>query len=486
VKTLIVGAGIGGMVTALYERMAGHEVLMFESKSRLGGRLAYHERGEYRVDEGPTVVLLPDMIKDILEELGLSERVEFIQIDPLYPLHYPDGSKFLKWSNKEKQKKEIEKFFPGESGGFDKYMNDMRERYNDGKASFLDHAFLQRREFWTMGNIKTLMKLKAYQSVRKQSRKYFKSTRLQEAFALQTLYIGGSPGQTPAIYSLVPFSEHEHGIWYVKGGYAKLAEVLAEALEERGVEVRTHSRVSEIVTKGTEATGCIVNGEEIEGDRIILNAEFPAAEKLMPEPPKKTYKPSSGCLLFYFGLNKPLDTDHVHNFYIGESLDNHMNDLFVNHRLSNDPAFYVFNPSLIDETLAPRGHGVAYVLVPVPAADKVSRQEYITYAGKIRELLIERTDADLNEKIEWEHIRTPYEAELDGLYQGGSFGIAPTLFQSGVFRPQVKPFSYSNVYAVGASVHPGGGIPIVMHGAKVLSEILRSETKEELMDIKEN
>lgn len=474
------------MVTALYERMAGNEVVMFESKARLGGRLAYHERGEYRVDEGPTVVLLPNMIKEILNEIGLADRVEFVQIDPLYPLHFPDGSNFLKWSNKENQKKEIEKHFPGESGGFDEYMDDMKERYFDGKASFLDHAFLQRRAFWTIGNIKTLIKLKAYQSVRKQSKKYFKSIRLQEAFALQTLYIGGSPEQTPAIYSLVPFSEHEHGIWYIKGGYAKLAEVLAEALEERGVEVRTHSSVSEIVTEANEATGCIVNGEEVNGDRIVLNGEFPAAEKLMPENSKKTYKPSSGCLLFYFGLNKPLNTAHVHNFYIGESLDKHMNDLFVEHKLSDDPAFYVFNPSLIDETLAPEGHGVAYVLVPVPSADKISRKEYLTYAEKIKKLLIERTDAQLNEKIEWEHIRTPHEAKLDGLYQGGSFGIAPTLFQSGVFRPQVKPFSYNNVYAVGASVHPGGGIPIVMHGAKVLSKILRSETKEELMDIKEN
>ncbi|TVP82783.1 MAG: phytoene desaturase [Alkalicoccus sp.] len=477
-KTIIAGGGIGGMITALYENKSGNEVILFEKKSSTGGRLAYHRHGEYKVDEGPTVVLLPDMIKDILEELGLQSRVEMQRIDPLYPLHFPDGTTFLKWSSTEKQKEEISRLFPGEEKNFDKYMADMETRFTEGKEAFLTKAFLTRRSFWTPKNVKTLWKLRAYQSVRKQAAAYFRHPKLQDAFSLQTLYIGGSPSETPAIYSLVSFSEHAHGIWYVKGGYAGLAEVLTEAMEERGITVRTNSEVEALVTDGTRCTGVKVDEAVENADRVVLNGEFPLAEKLVREP-SRSYKSSSGCLLFYFGLNEPLDTEHVHNFYMGENLDNHMNDVFKKYRLNRDPSFYVFNPSLIDSSLAPEGHGVAYVLVPVPAGRHITRKEYQDYATLIKRKLIEKVDINLELKTVWEHVRSPYEAKIDGLFSGGSFGLAPSMSQSGIFRPQVKPFAYNNVYAVGASVHPGGGIPVVMQGAKILSQVLKEDAAEQ-------
>ncbi|SDN39313.1 phytoene desaturase family protein [Alkalicoccus daliensis] len=477
-KTIIVGGGIGGMITALYEKQAGHDVEIYEAKPKLGGRLAFHNRGPYKIDEGPTVVLLPQMINDILKDLNLENRIEMLRIDPLYPLHFPGGETLLKWSDRKKQAAEIERIFPGESDSFHKYMKDMEQRFEAGKPAFLDRAFLQKSSFFTKSNISILMKLKAYQSVRKQAKKYFKSIKLQEAFSLQTLYIGGSPLQTSAIYSLVPFSEHAHGIWYVKGGYGKLAEVIAEALEERNIKVNTHAFVTEVKTEKDKATGIVSRNKYIPADRIILNGEFPFMKDLMPGQQKKTFQPSSGCLLMFFGLSDKINTKHVHNFFMGESLDTHMENLFKKNKLDEDPAFYVFNPSLIDDTLAPQGHGVAYVLVPVPAAEHITREDYLIYSEKIKKLLIQRTDHNLQDKIVWEHIRTPHEAKADYLFEGGSFGIAPSLLQSGVFRPQIKPFSYKNVYAVGASVHPGGGIPIVMQGAKILSELLRKEDEQ--------
>lgn len=476
-KTIIAGGGVGGMITALYERKAGRSVVLYEQKPALGGRLSYHRHKDYKVDEGPTVVLLPDMIKDILKELDLEDRVQMQRLDPLYPMHFPDSTTFWKWSDPEKQKQEIQKVFPGEEEAFEKYTADMRIRYKEGKNAFLTKAFLTRHSFWTPKNIKTLWKLRAYQSVRKQAASYFRHPKMQEAFSLQTLYIGGAPSETPAIYSLVPFSEHEHGIWYVKGGYAGLSEILAEAMEERGIVIRTNSRVEALLTDGTQCTGVKVNGEPVKGERVVLNGEFPIAEKLVREP-SRTYKSSSGCLLFYFGLNELLNTESVHNFYMGSSLDEHMNDVFKKYRLNGDPAFYVFNPSLIDSSLAPEGHGVAYVLVPVPAGNHITRKEYQDYAGFIKKKLIEKVDSRLEEKIVWEHVRTPFEAKMDGLFSGGSFGISPVLRQSGIFRPQVKPFTYTNVYAVGASVHPGGGIPIVMQGAKILAHILDEDASD--------
>ncbi|NJP38816.1 phytoene desaturase family protein [Alkalicoccus luteus] len=476
-KTVVCGGGIGGMISALYENAVGHNVTILEKKPRLGGRLAYHDRGSYKVDEGPTIVLLPDIINSILKELDLQDRISMTRINPLYPMHFQDGTTLLKMSGIEQQQQELMRFSAKDADAFPSYMKDMEDRFNIGSASFLGRPFLKKKDFWTGKNIQHLIRLKAYQSVKKQVKSYFKDKRVQEAFMLQTLYIGGAPDATPAMYSLVPFSEHFHGIWYVNGGYARLAEVLQEAIEERGIEVRTGTSVNGLTLSenNSHASAVQVNEEEIAADRFIMNGEFPSVEKMVHKRQVRSYEPSSGCLLLYFGLNKPLDTNHVHSFYMGGSLDKHMQSVFKDKKLEEDPSFYVFQPSLIDASLAPEGHAVAYVLVPVPSAGHVTRQEYLAYAENIKQKLIDRVDANLTDKIVWSHVRTPHEAKMDGLFQGGSFGIAPTLFQSGVFRPQVKPFEIDNVYAVGASVHPGGGIPIVMQGAKVLNELLRDE-----------
>ena len=234
-KTIIVGSGVGGLITALYLSKRGEEVVMYEKDPQAGGRLACVEKDGYKIDKGPTIVLLPHMIYDILEEVGIGrDELELVRIDPLYRLSYPDGFDFVKWSDIDKQLEEIGRVFPGEENHFLAYLEQMKWRFKKGKEAFLDRSFVKKRTFFSPDSIKTLWKLKAYQTVKGQAESYFSHPRLQEAFSFQTLYIGGAPYNSPAMYSLVPFSEHHHGIWYVKGGYASLVHLLVKKLEERG------------------------------------------------------------------------------------------------------------------------------------------------------------------------------------------------------------------------------------------------------------
>ncbi|TMW73699.1 phytoene desaturase family protein [Alteribacter natronophilus] len=478
-KTAVVGGGIGGLVSALYLSNEGHHVTVFEKEADVGGRLAFIERDGFRIDKGPTIVLLPDMIRSILREAGMNpDVIEMQRLDPLYPLHFPDGTTFTKWSDTEKQLEEIRSVFPGEESSFLSYMEDMNERFEKGKQAFMDRDFRRPGSFFTKSNVRTLVKLKAYQSVKNQAKQYFSAPHLREAFSFQTLYIGGSPHDTPAIYSLVPFSEHCHGIWYVKGGYARLAQEIVKELLTRGGTIRTESEVTRIETEGGKGTGLTVNGTYEAFDTFVINGDYPVARRLTGGKGRRqsrSFTPSSGCLLLYLGINGKVDTPYVHQFFMGEDLDGHMSDVFVNKRLHVDPSFYVFSPSLIDNSAAPEGKSALYVLVPVPAGDTVTEEEYAEYAEMILDRMEERLDGKLRQKILWKDIRTPHEASQEGLFQGGSFGIAPSLFQSGVFRPQLQPFGLDNVYAVGASIHPGGGVPIVMQGAKLLAEAIREK-----------
>ena len=300
------------------------------------------------------------------------------------------------------------------------------------------------------------------------------------AYGLQTLYIGGNPYTTPAIYSLVSFSEHKHGIYYIKGGYASLLNHIKKACDQNGVIIKTSTPVSDVISDGTQATHVVVNHEAKETDSIIMNGDFPTSASLMNKKTPKTYKPSSGCVLLYLGVKEEYQNKEIHQFYLNEDFSGNMEEIFKNKRIPKEPSFYVFNPSKIDSSLAPEGSSVLYVLVPVPSAENVDWKETSEFISNyVLDTMEKKGFQHLREKMTWMKIRTPKEAMQEGLYSGGSFGIAPSLFQSGPFRPQVQPFQEKNVFAVGASIHPGGGIPIVMQGAKLVAKAFAEQFKTE-------
>lgn len=485
-KIAIVGGGIGGLTTALYLTKEGHQVTIFERSPKLGGRMAYAEGDGFRIDQGPTIVLLPDMIRSILQEAGVpDDMLELMPCDPLYRIQYEDGSTFYKYSDPVAQVDEIERVFPGEGQHFLTYMKEMEERFHQGKRAFLDQNFVRRRDFWTPRNVISLWKLKAYLNVRKDANRFFRHPRLQQAFSFQTLYIGGDPTATPALYSLIPFAEHAYGIWYVKGGYAGFIPKLERVLADRGATILCSTPVEKVLIEDGACTGVQVNGDRLRFDSVVMNGDFPSTQSLLGPDSRasvkrpagngmSSYAASSGCLLIYLGLNRKYEDSPVHQFLFTNQFDAMLRDVFQSRKVPKSPSIYVFNPSIMDASLAPEGKSVLYMLVPVPSGEHLNWEQEQTLADQVLNEAERRAFPGLREAIAWKQVRTPQDALAEGLYQGGSFGIAPTLGQSGVFRPQVNPYGIQNLYAVGASVHPGGGVPIVMQGAKLLAQYMRA------------
>ncbi|PPA72503.1 phytoene desaturase family protein [Jeotgalibacillus proteolyticus] len=471
-KIAVAGGGVGGILSALLLSRKGFDVTLFEKESALGGRLSFIEHDGYKLDKGPTIVLLPEMLTQLMKEAGIgSSEYELMRCDPLYDIHFANGKQYTKYASIKEQLTEIDRIFPEDHQNFKRFIADMLIRFTEGKPRFLEQPFLNRWGSINPGTLNALRKLNAFRSVKKQLDYYFMSEEMKTAYALQTLYIGGNPFTTPAIYSLVSFSEHQHGIYYVKGGYASLVEVFEKALEKNNVKVRKNAPVEEIKRTKKRISKVVVNGEEIEVDALVFNGDFPAVEGLLNKP-KRPYEPSSGCVLLYMGIDGVYDDKKTHQFYMGANFNQNMMEIFKQRTIPEDPSYYVFHPSLIDGTLAPEGKGVLYVLIPVPSGDHIYwEKEKNKLADKVIDSMIQRGFPGLRERMEWMKIRTPNEAMTEGLYAGGSFGISPALFQSGPFRPQFQPYSeIDNLYAVGASVHPGGGIPIVMQGAKLLAD----------------
>ena len=485
IDVAIVGGGIGGIVAALLLRNKGCRVTIYEKESRLGGRLAFHRHDEWRIDQGPTVVLLPQMILSILEEAGVDctkLKKQLTLCEPLARIHFADGTVFHKYHDVAQQMAEIERLSPGESVNFQAYMTDLKKMYDDAKPVFLDRAFLRKRNVLSWLTLSTLWRAKAHLSVEQLARKYFRDERLRHAFSLQTLYIGGAPKGTPGLYSLIPYAEQAYGIWYLQGGYATLAEMLTEALEACGVNVRCGYPVERLLVTGSRCEGVVVGGQAYNHDVVVYNGDYPNLQKVAGvaehDRDQRQWQPSSGCVLLYLMADCRWEQLTTHQFFLPSQFDEQLDTIFKQSKVPSHPAYYVFQPQTIDETVAPSGKTLLYVLIPVPT--KIDGQW-----SEVAEQLSEQVLLDLQtralpglmEHIEWLDIRTPADAQSFGLYGGGSFGLAPTWSQSAIFRPQIKHREIEGLYAVGASVHPGGGIPIVMQGAKLMAEHLLKEMR---------
>ncbi|WJH34808.1 FAD-dependent oxidoreductase [Paenibacillus sp. CC-CFT747] len=344
----------------------------------------------------------------------------------------------------------------------------------------LERPFLRRSEFFTPRILRLLLQLKAYRSVKGLAARYFRSEELQDAFSLQSLYIGGAPFQSPSLYTLLPYAEHAFGVWYWKGGYAALSALLAEELEKQGVTVRLNTPVREILREGKRCTGVkLHDGRTAEHEAIVYNGDFPHLPSLLPgfEASRRKFTPSGGNVLVYLGVNKRWPQAKAHQFFLPKSLTAGLKQSFLERLLPDDPSFYIFNPVAVDSGAAAETDSVLYLLSPVPSTGTVNwEKEKEAYVDRLLTEAERRGFPGLKEAIRWIDVRTPDDAERDGLFQGGSFGIAPTLLQSGAFRPQFVPYpSLANLYAVGASIHPGGGIPIVMQGARLLAHHMTKE-----------
>lgn len=476
----IVGGGVGGMVAALLLRKRGCQVTIYEKAPKLGGRLAYHQHGDDRIDRGPTVVLLPEMILSILEQAGIDRsRINFTLCDPVATIHYSDGSFLRKYRDPSKQLAEIERFAPGQGASYERFIEALEETYNLSKPVFLDRAFRGKRDILSWRHLQTMWKAQAHRSVNQLSAAYFQDDRLRHAFSLQTLYIGGAPARTPALYSLIAYAEQAFGIWYLQGGYGGLAELLATELERAGVNIQLSAGVERLLFDGKRCVGVEVNGERHNHDYLVYNGDFPTIASLLPDGAthvNQSYEPSSGCVLAYLKVNRRWTTLDTHQFYLPADFDRQMERIFQQKQLPDDPSYYVFHPQSVDLQLAEKDYSLLYILIPVPSAKHLQWPQLAPEL--VRRVLTDlqaRALPGLLEAIEWCDISTPLDALHAGLYHGGSFGIAPTRLQSGMFRPQITVRPYERLYAVGASVHPGGGIPIVMQGARLLDEHLAKE-----------
>lgn len=492
-KIIVIGAGVAGLSAAVRLQKLGYEVTLYEKDRQVGGKMNQIKTAGFTFDLGPTIVMMPEIYREVFEFCGKDpdDYIPMKKVDPMLKLYF-NKEEPIEFSNDLiKLTKTLENISPEDTQGYFAFLADIYQRYTIAKEAFITKSF---RGFWDFYNPKSLwagIRLRTFSDAYTSISKFVKDDRLRKSLAFQTLYIGVSPYQGPSLYTIIPMIELFYGVYFIEGGMYTLATSLARLFEELGGKIVYETSVDEILIDNKIAKGIRIGKEQVMADAIVCGADFPYAMKeLIPDERKRgkytnkkiaKFEYSCSCFLMYLGLDKKYPEEHLHSIYFAEDFKQNVDDLFERGKLPDDPSFYLYRPSLMDDSLAPEGQEGLYVLVPVPELSKYEKwteQTMQAYRQKIIRLLKEKTIfKDIDEHIVSETLITPKDfSERFNAYNGATFGLKPTLKQSNYYRPHNKFSAAENLYFCGSSTHPGAGVPIVMQSAKLaVEELLRDD-----------
>jgi phytoene desaturase len=490
---IMIGAGAGGIATALYLAKNGYRVELFEKNSCPGGRCGHIIREGHSFDLGATMYLMPSMYNLAFDSLGikLEEGNEIVRLDNLYNIVFDNGQELAFTSDRKRMKEQLEKIEPGSSVKEEKFVSGGYKIYLEGLNKLIGRNFFNLFQLVNVKNIGLLYRFKVWISNWSYAGKFFKNSNLRMAYTFQNIYVGQSPFDSPALFSMVPAAELTEGSFFPKGGMYAIIEKLHSEAIAHGVVFHFDSPVVRINIKDRKADSITLeDGREIKADIIVANADLPYVyRKLLPDRRKSAHierlKYSCSVICFHWAMDKSYPKLDHHNVFISDSLKSGLDRIFVDKTIDDYPTFYIHAPSRTDKDAAPQGQDTLSVAVGAGHIDPSKNQDWDMLRNKAREAIIRRLKKfgleDFEKHIKFEICYTPDEWEkYCNVSRGSVFGsLCHNILQMGYFRPHNRHDRYRNLYFVGSSTHPGNGIPNVLLSAKLVGEriLLEHESK---------
>jgi phytoene desaturase len=480
---------MGSLAAAIRLAAKGFEVEIFEKNDQLGGRVGRLEESGFTFDTGPSLLLMTDTYRELFASAGrdLDDYVRLIPLDGQYRVTFGDGDTLTIRRTLPELIKELERIEPGVTPRFYRFLEDACNKYRVGRSEFVERDFEGARDFFGLRNLKLLLRTRALNNYYRSVSRFFRTDKLRQAFSLQTMYLGLSPFEAPAVYSLLPYTElAEDGLWFPEGGMYSLIEAMQQLATELGVTFHLNSPVEEVVVSKDRASGVRVGGEEIGADAVLVGADLPyayrellggSADKDFRVRRRENLQYTASAFMLYLGIDRRLDHMLHHNFYLSGRYRENFEAIFRDHTLPEDPSFYAVVPSKTEPRMAPEGKESLFVLVPVPhLGDHVDwERDGTAFKEKIYELIEKRCGVQ-RDWVVFERVRTPLDWRSEyNLEEGAAFGIGHGILQVGYFRPPMVSKGVKGLYFVGASTRPGTGVPLVTIGAGLVVERIGRE-----------
>jgi phytoene desaturase len=486
---IVIGAGLGGIATAARLARNGYRVTVVEKNAAPGGRCNQLIKDGHRFDIGATLFLMPEVFRQTYEALGerLEDHLDLRRIDPTYAVHFTDGAAISLTSDLNSLQEQVERFEPGSFGGLLRFIEEGRRHYRLALDRFVSRNFFHAWDYFNPFNLKLIWDLKPLVRHYTNIGHYFHDPHLKAAFSFQNMYLGLSPFDAPATYSLVQYTELAGGVWFPMGGMYSIIESLVRIAEAQGVRFHYHTPVAQIEVHGHRARGVrLKDGSRLAADVIVANADLPYVySELLAHDPEVQHlnRLSYTCsaIMFYWGVDRLYPQFGAHNVYISPDYKGSFATIFRDRGLPEAPSFYVHAPARVDPAAAPQGQDTLFVLVPVGHLDEHAKQDWAEITPRARAAVLHRLASmgmpDLAEHIKFEVVYTPraWRSQYN-LARGSAFGLSHNFLQVGYMRPHNRHARYGNLYFVGGSTHPGTGLPMVLLSAQLTTErILREQ-----------
>lgn len=480
---LIIGAGLGGIAAAARLAHSGYHVTVLEKNGQPGGRCDQLVRDGHRFDVGPTLFLMPEVFAQTYADLGerMDDHLELRRIDPTYRIRFDDGTQLALTSDLNALQAQLEAIEPGSFDGLLRYLHEGHTHYHVSLQRFVGRNFDSYLDYFSLRNLPLLFQLKALVKHYDNVGNYFRDPRLKAAFTFQNVYLGLSPYDAPATYSLLQYTELAGGVWFPMGGMYRVIESLAGIARGLGVRFEYHTPVKQIDVDGARATGVTLqDGSRLSADVFIANADLPYVYRdLLPDTAaadaldRKKY--TCSAIMFYWGVDKVCPQLGTHNVFLAGDYRASFDRIFRDHTLPAEPSFYVHAPARVDPAAAPAGQDTLYVLVPAGHLDEAAPQDGEALRAQARSVVLRRLAglglADLERHLKFEVSYAPRDwLSLYNLAKGAAFSLSHDFWQVGYLRPRNRHARYRNLYFVGGSTHPGTGLPIVLLSARLVTE----------------
>lgn len=483
-KVAIIGAGIGGISTAIRLAHKGFEVSVFEANSYAGGKLSSFDLNGYRFDAGPSLFTLPNLVEELFELVGKNpkEYFEYIKLPDICHYFWEDATKLTAWAENERFAKEVEEITGEPAQKILDFLKDSAFKYEVLDGLFLQDS-LHKFSTWTsakaLKGYLNLPKLGIFGTMNEANEKLFKNPKIVQLFNRYATYNGSDPYQTPATLNIIPHLEYNIGAFFPKKGMVSITNSLVKLAEDLGVQFFYESKVEEILVEKDKASGIRysnISEKSIEKafDVVVSNMDVtPTYRKLMPNqkhPDRLLNQPkSSSGVIFYWGIKKQFAELGLHNIFFSDDYQQEFNTMFQEKTICQDPTVYINITSKLKPDDAPEGCENWFVLINAPANEG---QNWDKIIADTRQNVIQKVSRILGENIgdliECEEILDPRTIESKtSSAQGALYGNSSNNRYAAFLRHANFSSRIKNLYFVGGSVHPGGGIPLAISSAKI-------------------
>ncbi len=479
---LVIGSGFGGLAAAIRLSCKGYRVQVLEKLDAPGGRASVFRQDGFTFDAGPTIITAPQLLEELWTLCGrrMADDITLKPMEPFYRLRFDDGSWFDYSGDDEQMRREIARFNPDDLPGYERFMVAANQACKLGFEELGHKAFNSISDL--LAAMPSMIRMKAWQTLYDLVASHIKDPKLRMVFSFHPLLIGGNPFSVTRVYSLINTLERRWGVHWAMGGTGALVRGLVKLLEERGVPINLNSPVRRINVTAGRATGITLeSGESIDADLVISNGDAAWTYRHLIDAQHRQHwtdrkidsrKYSMSLFVWYFGTDRRWDEVPHHMILLGPRYKGLLDDMFKRHKLANDFSLYLHRPSASDPGMAPEGCDSFYVLAPVPHLGSGTdwQAEAEAFRQKIEDYLHNSVLPGLGKHIVTSRLMTPQDF-TDRLWshRGAAFGMEPVLLQSAWFRPHNRSEDVQNLYMVGASTHPGAGVPGVLMSAKAMA-----------------